>query len=68
MGTSFGLVDVATVIYRKKNVRNPGEVGKGILECVRVWRLEDHEGHARSEKDNVGGFLLSEDFVFEVSA
>jgi hypothetical protein len=29
--------------------------------------LEDHEGHARAEKDDVGGLVVGEEFVFKVS-
>ena len=64
VGATFGLRDVAAVVYREKNVRGAGEVWKDFAEGPWVWGLEDHEGHAWAEEDNVGGFVLREEFMF----
>lgn len=43
------------------------EVGEGIAERTGVVGLEEHEGHAWAEEDDVCVFELGEVFVFEES-
>lgn len=60
MRAAFGFRHVAAVVYREEDVRCLRKVGEGFTKGVRVGRLEDHEGHARAEEDDVGGFVLDE--------
>lgn len=66
MRAAFGFGDVTAVVYRKEDVRCLGEVGEGFAEGMRVWCLEDHEGHAWTEEDYVG-CVLDEEFALQVS-
>jgi hypothetical protein len=66
MGSTFCLRDVTAIIYREEDVRCFGEVRKGFAECAGIGCLEDHEGHARAEEDDVGVFVSGEEFVFKV--
>lgn len=66
MRATFRLRDITTIVYWEKNVRCFREVREGFAECAGIGCLEDHEGHAGAEEDNVGGLVSSEIFVFKV--
>lgn len=49
-------------------MRGSRKIGEGFTQRMRVWRLQDHERHARSKEDDIGGPVLHKEFVFKVSA
>lgn len=67
MGTAFGLRDIAAVVNWEEDVGGFGEIWQGFAEGARIWGLEDHEGHAGSEENDVGGLVSRQKFVFKVS-
>lgn len=58
MGAALGLRDIATVVYRQEDVGSLGEVGKGFAKGARVGSLKNHEGHAGTEQDDIGGLVF----------
>lgn len=66
VGAAFGLVDIAAVVDGEENVARLCEVRECFAERARVWGLKEHEGHAWTEKDDVGGFIIDEEFAFEI--
>jgi hypothetical protein len=48
-------------------VRGSREVGKSLAEGAGVGCLEEHERHAGSEEDNIGGLVSGKEFMFQVS-
>ena len=48
-------------------MRGSREVGKSLAEGAGVRCLEEHEGHAGAEEDDVGGLVLGKEFMFQVS-
>ena len=67
MGAAFGDFGVAAVVDGEEDVGGFGEVGEGVFEGDGVRGLREHEGHARSEEDDLSVFVLGEVFAFEVS-
>jgi hypothetical protein len=67
MGPTFGFGYVPAIVNWEEDVGGFGEVGEGVAEGSRVGGLEEHEGHAWAEEDDVGVFEFGEVFVFEVS-
>lgn len=67
MRATFRLRDITAVVYWEENVRCFGEVREGFTECARIGCLENHEGHAGAEEDDVGRLVSGEIFVFKVS-
>lgn len=67
MCPAFGLGYVPAVVYGEEDVGGFCEVGEGVSEGARVGGLEEHEGHAWAEEDDVGVLEFGEVFVFEVS-
>lgn len=47
-------------------MRRTGEVWESIFECERIRSLHKHERHGGAEEDDVGIFVLAEEFAFEV--
>lgn len=67
MGSAFGFGYVSAVVYGEEDVGGSCEVGEGVAEGARIGGLEEHEGHAGAEEDDVGVFEFGEVFMFEVS-
>ena len=68
MRAAFGDVGVVAVVYGEEDVGNLFEGGECGGKGERVGSLGQHEAHAGSEEDDVGGWRLGEKLVFEVSA
>jgi len=64
---TFGFGYVPAVVYGKEDVGGFGEVREGVAEGAWVGGLEEHEGHAWAEEDDVGVLEFGEVLVFEVS-
>lgn len=67
MGSAFGFGDVSAVIYGEEDVGGLCEVWESFAEGARVGGLEEHEGHAGAEEDDIGVLEFGEVFVFKVS-
>ena len=67
MRATFGEIGIMAVIDGEEDVCCAGEVWEGFFEGKRVGCLHEHEGHRGSEEDDVGAFVLAEEFVFKVS-
>lgn len=67
MCSALGFGDVSAVINREEDVSCAGEVGEGVAECTRIRGLEQQEGHAWTEEDDIGGFVSSEEFALKIS-
>lgn len=66
MCSALGFGDVSAVINREEDVSCAGEVGEGVAECTRIRGLEQQEGHAWTEEDDIGGFVSSEEFALKI--
>lgn len=67
MRPAFGFVYVPAIVYGKENVSGFCEVGESVTEGSRVGCLEQHEGHAWAEENDVGMLKFGEVFMFEIS-
>lgn len=61
------LGDVATVVDGEEDMCCATEIRECLAQSPGIGRLKDHERHARSEKDDVRGFIFTQELVFEVS-
>lgn len=68
MRAAFCFHNIATVVDREEDVGGTREVGESLTEGSGIAGLGEHEGHAGSEEDDVGGLVLGEVFMLEVSA
>lgn len=68
MRAAFCFHDIATVVDGEEDVGGTREVREGLTKGSGIAGLSEHEGHAGSEEDDVGGLVLGEVFMLEVSA
>jgi hypothetical protein len=61
------LCGVAVIVYREKDVRCVREVGEGVADRERIWRLHQQVGDRGPEEDDVAVFVVLEVFVFKIS-
>ena len=66
VGSAFSLRRVSTVVYGKEDVGDVGEVGEGVAKGQRVRCLDEHEGHARTKKDDASTTVGAHMFMFKV--
>ena len=43
------------------------EAWQDIFQGKRIGGLDEHEGHGRTKQDNICGFVLRQEFAFEIS-
>lgn len=68
VSAAFRFDDVMAVVNGEEDMSRFREVGERITEGTRVGSLKKHEGHARTQENNVGSFVFGEAFAFEVSS
>ena len=67
MRPAFWHGSVLAIINGYEDVGCASEVREGGDEGEWVGSLHEHEGHGRTEEDDVGSLMLGKEFTFEVS-